>query len=143
MTYTYPETADEFDEPQDDSRYESWDEFWSEVESAEQARTETIKGVKVTVPHELTVRFARRAEALQDSSRMEDVTSLLADLYGKDVVEQWIDKNMGLLEFQTVLAWSIAHASGKPMSFREALDQVRTLHAAKAQAEGKAKRRGR
>ncbi|MBF8186319.1 hypothetical protein ITP53_11275 [Nonomuraea sp. K274] len=141
MTYTYPEN--EHDEPQAET-YDSWDEFWSEVEAAEERRTETIKGVEVEVPRELTVRFARRAELLQDSSRMEDVTSLLADLYSKEIVEQWIDGGMGLPEFQTVLAWSIAHASGKPMSFREALASVKNLHQAKAEAGGKARtRRGR
>lgn len=129
MSDLHPES----DEPE---RYASWDEFWAEIEGAEEVHTETIRGVKVRVPTEVTVRFARRAELLQDSTRMEDITSLLGDLYGQEVLEAWIDAGMGMLEFQTVLAWSIARVTGEPLTFRQALERVRAMHQAKA--EGKA-----
>lgn len=130
--------TDHDNRPDEAESYDSWDAFWAEIEGDEKPVTETIRGVTVTVPTELTVRFTRRAEKLQDSSRVEDLTSLLADLFGTEPVEGWIEAGMSLLEFQTVLAWSIAHASGKPITFRQALEQVRKLSAARA--EGKAKR---
>ena len=98
---------------------ESWDEFWAEVE-AEQGgpRTETIRGVTVTVPTSLPLRFVRKMERLQDSSRFEDIASLTADLFGQDAVDAWTEAGMGLMELQTIFAWGVAHASGQPVSFR-------------------------
>lgn len=131
----------ELPEESEPETFESWDAFWSEVQGSEQAKTETIRGVKVRVPTELTVRFAQRAEALQTSTKLEDITGVLGDLYGKDVMETWLDAGMELLEFQTVFAWSLAHAMGKPISFRQALAQVRELDQAKTSAQGKGKGR--
>jgi hypothetical protein len=133
--------ADESSDELEPETYESWDAFWSEVEGPEKARTETIRGIEVRVPTGLTVRLARRFEQLQNSSSMDDITSLLADLYSTDAVEAWIAAGMELLEFQTVMAWSVAQAGGNPITFREALRRIREFDTAKTAAAGKARRR--
>lgn len=100
---------------------ESWDEFWASVS---QGRTETIRGVKVTVPTDMPLIVEKRVEELRDSSRLEDVQELLGLLFGADVLGQWMDRGMGLKEFQVVMTWGLAHASGNPLTHQEALDLV-------------------
>lgn len=107
----------------DDESTQSWDDFWVEVGA--QARTETIRGVRVTVPTDLPLRVVVRAEQLAASTSLDDVRELLVDIFAADVLDAWTDAGMGALELRTVLAWASAHGSGKPITFAEALDVVR------------------
>ncbi|MBP5883177.1 hypothetical protein QBA57_28565 [Streptomyces scabiei] len=100
---------------------ESWDEFWAEVS---QGRTETIRGVPVAVPTDMPMIVTKRVEELQDSSALEDVQELIGLLFGAGVLERWIEAGMGLREFQVVMTWGMAHASGNPLTHREAYDLV-------------------
>lgn len=100
---------------------ESWDDFWREVSTG---RTEVIRGVTVTVPTDMPLIVERRVQELQDSSREEDVAELVALIFGTDCMEQWREAGIGLMEFQTVLTWGLAHAAGTEMTFREAYDLV-------------------
>ena len=116
----------------DDEGTQSWDAFWAEVSG--QARTETIRGVKVTVPADLPLRVVVRAEQLAESTSLDDVGSLLVDIFGVDVLDAWTDAGMGALELRTVLAWASAHGSGKQITFGEALALVRGAEAGEAPA---------
>ena len=111
---------------------QSWDDFWAEVGA--QAHTETIRGVQVTVPSDLPLRVVVRAEQLAASTSMNDVQSLLVDIFEVDVLDAWIDAGMGAMELRTVLAWASAHGSGKPISFAEAFDVVRAADLGEAPA---------
>ncbi|MGW4602743.1 hypothetical protein ACWENS_05635 [Streptomyces sp. NPDC004532] len=96
---------------------ETFDEFWASVAAA---RTEVIRGVEVAVPTDMPLAMSHRLEELQDSERDEDLHELVGILFGGEVLADWIDAGMGAVEFQTVLVWGLAHASGQDMSFREA-----------------------
>lgn len=100
---------------------ESFDAFWAEVS---RGRTETIRGVEVQVPTDMPMIVERRVEELQDSGRLEDIQELLGLLFGTDVLDQWLEAGMGLREFQVVITWGLAHASGNPLTYREAYDLV-------------------
>lgn len=100
---------------------ESWDDFWASVS---RGRTETIRGVEVQMPTDMPMVVDKRVEELQNSSRLEDVQELIGLLFGADVLDQWIDAGMGLREFQVVMTWGMAHASGNPLTHREAYDLV-------------------
>jgi len=110
--------------------YESWDDFWAEVERQEaaergRAATTVIRGVRVPIPHDLTLRFTRKVEQLKNSSSDDDIRSLLVDLFGQDVFDQWVENGMKSREFRVVLRWAVANANGRNMSFREAYKAVR------------------
>lgn len=100
---------------------QSWDDFWAEVS---RGRTEVIRGVEVQVPTDMPLIVEQRVEELQNSSRLEDIKELLGLLFGSDVLDQWLEAGMGLREFQVVMTWGLAHASGQQLTFREALDLV-------------------
>ncbi|MEU3162895.1 hypothetical protein [Streptosporangium sp. NPDC006930] len=124
----------------DDEETQSWDSFWSEIQAEEatergEQATEVIRGVTVAIPHDLPLRFDRRLEQLSGSSTGESVKTLVADLFGDDVLEQWINAGMTQLEFRVVLMWGIAHGRGKPFSFREAYDIVREQNQGKAKPD--------
>lgn len=102
---------------------ESWDEFWAEQVGA--GSTETIRGVQVEVPTDLPLAVQARAEQLRDSSSFDDVAELVGLLFGEGIVEEWAAAGMGLVELQTVLAWGMAQAVGRDLSFAEAYDAVR------------------
>lgn len=109
----------------------SWDEFWAEIERAEAAdrgetATTVIRGVRVPVPHDLPMRFTRHLERVSESEDLADVHALLADLFGSDVFDAWVDAGMRSIEFQTVLAWGIANGQGRPLTFAQAFEAVRT-----------------
>lgn len=101
------------------------------MERGEQA-TEVIRGVTVTVPHDLPLRFDRRLEQLKGSSTDESVRTMLVDLFGDDVLEAWVDAGMTQVEFRVVLMWGMARGRGKQLSFREAYDIVREQNQGKA-----------
>lgn len=116
---------------------QSWDAFWGEIQAEEavergEQATEVIRGVTVVVPHDLPLRFDRRLEQLKGSSTDESVRAMIIDLFGCDVLEQWIDAGMQQMEFRVVLMWGMARGRGKPLTFREAYDIVREQNQGKA-----------
>ncbi|MEV7011542.1 hypothetical protein [Streptosporangium sp. NPDC051022] len=143
MSISEPIDHDDLDERidaavRDAEATQSWDDFWAEIQAEEDAQhggpaTEVIRGVRVNVPHDLPLRFDRRLEQLKGSSTDESVRAMLVDLFGDDVLEQWVDAGMTQTEFRVVLMWGMSHGRGKPLSFREAYGIVRE------QSEGKAK----
>lgn len=112
---------------------DSFDTYWAQVSNT---RTETIRGVPVHVPNDVPMVLEQRMSDLQDSDREEDIAELVALLFnvGADTLDTWRSKGMGLTEFQVVLAWGLAHANGKELTFAEAHELVR-----QAEAEGKAR----
>ncbi|MBT2449483.1 hypothetical protein J7F03_20800 [Streptomyces sp. ISL-43] len=111
---------------------DSFDAYWAEVSGA---RTETIRGITVRVPVDVPMVLEQRMADLQDSEQEEDIAELVAFLFnvGPDTLSTWRQKGMGLTEFQVVLAWGLAHASGSDLTFAQAHELVK-----KAEAEGKA-----
>lgn len=109
--------------------HETWDAFWAEVSGG---RTEVIRGVEVRVPTDVPMALEQRVEELKDSDDQDDLAELLALLFGKDVLAEWMAAGMGLLELQTVLTWGMAQAGGRDLSFAEALDMVRSGEVGKA-----------
>lgn len=112
-----------------ESDTQSWDDFWAERNATR--RTETIRGMTVPVPTDLSMRVLMRVEQLADSAKLADVKSLVKDVFGEDLFDALVDAGMGHVEFKTLLAWGAAHGSGRPVGFAEAYDMV-------ADAEGKA-----
>lgn len=110
---------------------ESWDDFWTRVNGA---GTETIRGVEVQVPTDVPLAMEQRLKALEDSESEDDIREMVGLLFGADVLGQWAENGMGLMEFKTVLAWGMAHAGGVEVTFQEAYDIVLAEEA----AEGKA-----
>jgi hypothetical protein len=110
---------------------QSWDAFWAEIERQEadergDTATTVIRGVPVAIPHDLPLRFDRRLEQVQQSSAIHDVHGLVAELFGDDVFDQWVDNGMTAMEFRTVLLWGMANGRGREMSFAQAYEAVKT-----------------
>ncbi|NUS86317.1 MAG: hypothetical protein HOY75_27240 [Streptomyces sp.] len=100
---------------------QSFDDFWAEVS---RGRTEVIRGVEVQVPTDMPLIVEQRVEELQNSGSLEDIQELLGLLFGADVLDQWLQAGMGLREFQVIITWGLAHASGRELTFQEAFDLV-------------------
>src|SRR5690606_33689431 len=98
--------------------------FWAEVQAARTPRTETIRGVQVVVPTDLPMRVRVMADRLGPSSSIDDIKAIVADMFGVDAYDAWVDAGMTDLEFQTVLAWGYANGSGRQATFRQAYEQV-------------------
>lgn len=122
----------------DQDTTQSWDDFWAEIERKEaaergRAATVTIRGVQVRVPHDLPLRFDRRLERLQGSTSEDDIRALLEDLFGQDVLDQWVENGMTSMEFRVLLRWAVANGRGRAMSFAEAYEAVKEDEQGKAE----------
>ncbi|MFF9910615.1 hypothetical protein [Streptomyces sp. NPDC013457] len=117
---------------------ESWDAFWAEVQGAD---TETIRGVEVPIPTDVPLALEQRLKALESEDSEEAIREMVTLLFGEDVLDQWIANGMGLMEFKTVLAWGMAHATGTKVTFREAYDTVVAAEAEEGKAPNRAARR--
>ncbi|MEO3860867.1 hypothetical protein [Acrocarpospora sp. B8E8] len=121
--------------------HETWDSFWAEVKAKQgKPRTEVIRGVAVTVPHSLPLKYDRLIEQVSDS---EDAKPALAMLFGADVLDAWVEAGMEAEEFQVVLLWGTLNGKGKKSSFREAYEQYLELQASQGKAASSATRNGR
>jgi hypothetical protein len=109
------------------AEHETFDAFWAEVKSAEAPRYERILGVSVRVPTSMTLRFRRTLEQLdihgRDTSE-EEVRQVLSDLFGPSALDAWTDAGMDDEQLSVVMAWAIACAGGREISWREAYDAV-------------------
>lgn len=117
----------------------SWDSFWEEIHAA--ARTETIRGVTITVPTDVPLRIERRMDELRDSAEEADVAELVAELFGADALDTWVTNGMGVVEFKTLIAWGVAQGNGRDISFRDAYEKVRAADEGKPAGPNRAARR--
>lgn len=117
---------------------ESWDAFWTELNGS---GTELIRGVDVPIPTDVPLAMEQRLKALESDSSEEAIRETTALLFGEHVLDQWITNGMGLMEFKTVIAWGMAHATGTKVSFREAYDTVVAAEAEQGKAPNRAARR--
>lgn len=133
-------TATQFDENEPDPQVDPEDDFlrfWAEHEQAETGpEIKRILGVDVEVPRDLPMKFEKLAEALDGSSDIEDIKRLLVMLFGRDVLDEWIDNGVTNRQFRLLFTWGVANGQGAPTTFEEAADLLR--QAEKADAEGKA-----
>lgn len=100
--------------------HQSWDQFWQEIGGA--ARTETVRGVTITVPTDLPLSIQARLDAAIEDE--EQVQSLAADLFGPGKLDELIAAGVGAQEFVTLVAWAIAQVERPDLTFREAWEQV-------------------
>lgn len=110
---------------------QSWDAFWAEVQRkklAERKKSATvvIRGVEVTVPADLPMRFDQDLAALGDSDDEADVRHLVGELFGDGVLDAWVDAGMSEEEFKTVLLWGVAVGRGRDITFAQAYEAVQT-----------------
>lgn len=115
-----------------DPAEQSWDAFWGEVAAR---KTTVIRGVEVPVPSDMPMRLRRRMEELQDSDSEEHIAELVELVFGADVYEAWEAAGIGAVEFQTIVVWGIAQATGREdYTFAQALEAVRSGEEGKALA---------
>lgn len=69
--------------------------------------------------------LARVERRIEDVDPIAATKALLRDLFGRDVLDVWVEEGMTEAEFQVVLLWGMAHGKGAPMTFREAYDAYR------------------
>ncbi|MFF3398241.1 hypothetical protein ACFYW6_06980 [Streptomyces sp. NPDC002659] len=110
---------------------DSFDAFWAQVSST---GTETIRGIEVKTPTDVPLALELRIKDLEQSESEDDLRELITLLFGEDILDRWRDAGMGLLEFKTVLAWGMAHATGTKVTFKQAYEAVLAEEA----GEGKA-----
>lgn len=116
----------ESDQPQQ-SEHESFDAFWTEVEASRTPEYETIRGVRVRVPNsgDMTLRFKRDLSQMDMGDVSEDEAQrVVGELFGAEALESWVDAGMSEEQFGVVMAWGMARASGKKITWREAYDAV-------------------
>lgn len=120
--------ADRAADVPDDGEYQSWDDFWAEVqrEQSGKVETEVIAGVVVPVPHDLPLHIVQRGEALALDADDNAIKGLVAEIFGAEIFDAWVAAGMTMVGFQTALAWGIACGSGARISFRRAYEAVRS-----------------
>ncbi|MFI6909877.1 hypothetical protein ACIBKY_52055 [Nonomuraea sp. NPDC050394] len=119
--------------------HQAFDDFWAEVQREEAAErkgppTQVIRGITVTVPYDLPLLFERKTDQMRESGSEETFKELLAELFGADVLDAWIEAGMTSREFEVVLAWGMANGKGREMTFREAYEMVRDKQQGKAKS---------
>ncbi len=112
---------------------QSWDEFWTEASGG---RTETIRGVEITVPTDIPLAMEQRMAELRESEDEESFAELIALLFGVDALSDWRSNGMGLRELKTVLAWGVAQADGQELTFQQAFELVQREEASAGKPAG-------
>lgn len=105
----------------------SFDEFWAEVQRAEGGTypTTVIRGITVRIPTDLPLSVEIQARAKADSSAVDDLRNLIASLFGRQVLDDWVAAGMTDRELRTVLLWGLAHGRGNPITVAEAYERVK------------------
>jgi len=136
----------------DAAQVEDFDAFWqSEVDKVKPAK---IRGVVVRPPVDVSLALLQKLDEVAGSTDERAIHDVVRRMFGRDVMQTWIDAGMGIRELQTVVAWAGAAMRGKPVDFAtaarlagEALDAVEAQgkagNRAQRRAPGKAGKGGR
>lgn len=116
---------------------------WREQQKAKRGRGRRVRifGQLVDLPSSMPLGLSISMDTLSESSDLADVQEVVGALYGRDALDHWIAEGVDLFEFQVLMAWGIAGASGKRLTFDEAADLVVEAEKKKAATPGKAKKR--
>ena len=112
-----------------------FDAFWS---SYRPAQTIVVLGQEIEVPTDLPVELALGAGQL-DTSDLGGLQRVLGDIYSGETVDAWVDAGIGAMQMAVILAWTLAHIQGEPISFADALERCQSQ--GKAPAPNRATRR--
>lgn len=114
--------------------------FWVEHRASQKRENKRILGVEVEVPHDIPLSFEDTINALSESGSREDLGKIVKILFGSDILDQWLDRDITRDQFQVIVMWAMANAGGRPTTFAEAAQLNADAEAKKAQAaaEGKA-----
>lgn len=111
---------------------------WRAQQRAKRTGGRRVKvfGTVVTLPSSLPLGVTLSMDDLGDSSDIDDVRDVVGILYGKDALDHWIAEGVDLDDFQILMAWGVASASGQNITFDRAAELV-------AEAEKKKATRGK
>lgn len=115
----------------DADQVDDFDAFWAG--EADKIKAARIRGVVVRPPADVSLSLLNRLDQVAGSTDERDMHDVVRRIFGRDVLNVWIDAGMGVRELQTVIAWAGAAMRGKSIDFAEAAHL-----AAEAMAENEA-----
>lgn len=121
---------------------EDFDAFWAE-QNRQGVRLDNVFGMTVELPPQLPLRFQVQAQQVEGSEELDDVQGLVEILFGRDVVEQGIERGMDVEQFGVLLLWGSSNAVGQRMTLAEARDEYARQDAEQGKAQAPANREDR
>ncbi|WP_018350944.1 hypothetical protein [Longispora albida] len=120
---------------------EDFDAFWQRHTTGRTQPRARIFGALVPVPMSLPLQVLYERDRLADSEDLGDTRRLVAMVWGEDALDEWSRAGCDMAQFQILLAYGFARASGQVVTFDEIAARVAEATAAKA-AAGKAQAPG-
>lgn len=136
---TVIETHDQaLDVDQDDEQVADFDEFFAEQAAPRRGLPLRLFGRTYTLPPSLPALYMLQLHRVRNSANPEDISRLLAALFGPEAVNHWADAGMDDRQLGIVLMWATANVA-KPgsVTMEQAAAEYDKREAAKA---GKAPR---
>ncbi|MFG1997877.1 hypothetical protein ACGFNU_01865 [Spirillospora sp. NPDC048911] len=118
---------EDFGRDVEDERYDDFDAFWAEQRRHTGGHQIKVFGELVTLPSELPMDVEWRLEAIRDLPAGEvraEIEDLVGLLYGDGVLDRWRAHGITGQQFQVLLVYGMARASGREVSFEETLAEV-------------------
>ncbi|HEX2314663.1 MAG TPA: hypothetical protein VHJ17_13060 [Thermomonospora sp.] len=115
----------------DEESFEDFDAFWAERRQDAGGHRIRVFGELVTLPTELPMDVEWRLEAVRDlpaDRARAEIEELVGLLYGDGVLERWRAHGITGRQFQVLLVYGIARASGRDVSLEDAFTQVTRAH---------------
>lgn len=115
---------------------------WRAQQKTKRAGGRRVKvfGRVVALPSSLPLGLTIGMDDLADSDSLEDVQQVVGVLYGRGALDHWIAEGCDLDDFQVLMAWGVASASGQHITFDRAVELVAEAGKKKA-TRGKAGKR--
>ncbi|HEY3683471.1 MAG TPA: hypothetical protein VGL93_10550 [Streptosporangiaceae bacterium] len=142
----YEDDADDQEDEGDAYDFDAWRASEAARRAAEdRPRTVRLFGRSVPVPTSVPLGVAMHGGKSADDDKA--VRASVAALYGADALTHWAENGATLDDLQVLLAWGMAVAAGREVSFERAVELLAEAKekeaAGKARARPKTRRRGR
>lgn len=115
-----PAYADEADagKPDDTADFDAW---WRKHAAEKPKRPPlTFMGETWELPKDVPLQFQLEATKQDRLPRAQkDPVRLAVILFGRELVDAWVSKGIGIEQFSILIGWATANVQGKPMSFDE------------------------
>lgn len=133
-----PEEHDELDDVDElgqdtDDVVDDFDAFWQQHTAAEKREHVRIMDQRVPVPADIPIVRLQEIERIDVDADENEVRDVVAELFGGNVLDAWIDAGMTSRQFGTILAWAVRRAQGHKTTFAEAARLVEQGDQGKAQ----------
>jgi|ERR1700741_5467920 len=112
----------------DEENVIDYDAFWEQYSAKSPRKKVRVLGQLISLPFDIPLSLERRMSVTNMADK-EALGQLLAEIYGEDVLDAWVDNGMGTKQMALLVSWTLLRVQGSDITLQDAAKAMETVSA--------------